>query len=104
MVWQKGVSANPKGRPKGSLNKASAILKAALVETFDRLGGVDHMLDWASAYPSDFYRLYGKVMPVEIEGTVKSDQTRTIRIEFVEPARVENTGSVPRIIDGTEKI
>lgn len=78
MPFQKGMTGNTRGRPVGSLNKTTASIKAAMEETFTRLGGVEHMLEWARTEPSEFYRLLSKLLPHEIAGKIDSDVTHSI--------------------------
>jgi hypothetical protein len=56
------------GRRKGSQNKTTATVKAALVEAFDKRGGVKALAEWAEAAPADFYKLWAKMLPQEISG------------------------------------
>lgn len=63
---QTGNKAGP-GRPKGSLNKVTQSVKAALEEAFERRGGVDALMRWANEEPSDFYSLWGKLLPKNLE-------------------------------------
>lgn len=56
------------GRKKGTPNKISGTVKANVVAVFDRIGGVDGMVEWANENKTEFYRLYGKLMPTEVEG------------------------------------
>ena len=53
------------GRPKGSLNKLTGTVKAALHETFERRGGVAALVKWADKHPTEFYRLYARLIPTE---------------------------------------
>lgn len=92
------------GRQKGSLNKHTASIKEALYTTFERLGGVEHMVDWASAYPSDFYKIFAKTLPTEIEASLKADFTKTLRVEFVESRNIADSSGVPRLIEQPTKI
>lgn len=82
-MWKKGESGNSKGRPTGSQNKLTVSFKQALHDTFDKLGGVDHMYDWASAEPTEFYKIYAKTLPTEIKGQVNGE--KKITVEFVRP-------------------
>lgn len=54
------------GRPKGSVNKSTAAVKAALEEAFDQLGGVPSLLQWARREPGEFYKLWSKLIPKDI--------------------------------------
>ena len=55
------------GRKKGTPNKLSSTVRDNVVAVFDGLGGTSHMLEWARTNPSEFYRLYGKMLPQGIE-------------------------------------
>ena len=57
----KGVKTG--GRKKGTPNKIGLSVRQAVVETFERLGGVEHMTTWAVEFPSDFYRILARVAP-----------------------------------------
>lgn len=52
---------------KGSPNKAGATAKENLIAVFTRLGGTAQMAKWAMANQSDFYRLYAKLVPQQID-------------------------------------
>lgn len=69
------------GRQKGTPNKITTTLKQALQDTFEKLGGVDHMFDWASAEPTEFYKIYAKTLPTEIKGQLNGE--KKITVEFV---------------------
>ena len=51
------------GRPKGSQNKTTVEVKAALDAAFTGAGGVDTLTDWAKDNPTEFYRLWTKLLP-----------------------------------------
>lgn len=59
------------GRQKGTPNKTTATVKSVLEETFERMGGVDAMHAWASENPTEFFKIYAKLLPVEMKGEVK---------------------------------
>lgn len=59
------------GRVKGTPNKATASVKAALEDAFDKLGGVDALVTWARMEPTEFYKLYAKLLPVHVNATVE---------------------------------
>ena len=56
------------GRPKGVPNKATASVKAALEEAFEKRGGVAALVKWANEEPAEFYKIWGKMLPAKIEG------------------------------------
>jgi hypothetical protein len=53
-------------RPKGTPNKVSGQVKRNVIAVFERLGGVDKMAAWADQNLSEFYKLYAKLLPSEI--------------------------------------
>lgn len=60
-------------RPKGTPNKIGARVKDNIVSVFDRLGGVEKMVEWAMVNQTEFYRLYAKLMPTEMTVAVDED-------------------------------
>lgn len=79
------------GRKKGTPNKFTASVKAAFEEAFDRMGGVEALVSWAQSEPTEFYKLYSKLLPAEVRNSVNANVDGTISI-------VVNTG-VPRAPD-----
>lgn len=65
--------AKPKGAPKtggrqkGTPNKTTAGVKAALEAAFEGLGGVPALLRWGREEPGEFYKLWAKMLPTEIK-------------------------------------
>lgn len=59
------------GRKKGSVNKVTASTKAALEKAFGELGGVPSLVKWAEEQPTEFYKLWSKLVPadVKVEGS-----------------------------------
>lgn len=57
-----------KGRPKGSLNKTTAKVKEALNAVYDKRGGDKALLTWANENETEFYKLWGRQLPMEVSG------------------------------------
>lgn len=55
------------GRQKGAKNIAGATAKENLIAVFTRLGGTAQMAAWARKNQSDFYRLYARLVPQQID-------------------------------------
>lgn len=58
------------GRPKGSQNKSSVAAKLAFQHAFDGLGGVDALMEWARDNQTEFFKLYSKLIPQDVNATV----------------------------------
>ena len=71
-----------KGRPKGSLNKATTAAKDAIAMAAEGLGGTDRMIAWAQEDPLNerafWTNIYPKLIPVLIGG----DPKNPIRLAF----------------------
>ncbi len=51
---------------------------------FDDLGGVAALVEFGKQYPADFYRLWVKLLPTEVNVTSPDDRTVTVNIGSVE--------------------
>ncbi len=65
---KKQKRAKTGGRKKGTPNKMTVGVKAALGDVFTWIGGVPAMAAWAKANPTEFYRLWVKTLPREVSG------------------------------------
>lgn len=68
MAFVKGQSGNPAGKPKGTPNKLSASAKENIALVFERMGGVEGMLKWAKTNRTEFYKIYPRLLPLEVSG------------------------------------
>lgn len=55
------------GRPKGVPNKTTQSVKDAITEAFERRGGVPSLVAWAEENQTEFYRLWGRLIPVDVK-------------------------------------
>lgn len=83
-----------KGRPKGAVNKTTALLKDAILQAAERAGnkvGDDGLVSYlemqAEANPGPFMSLLGKVLPMQIAGTGEDGEPTEITIRVVDPKR-----------------
>ncbi len=70
-----------KGRPPGAVNKSTASVKAAFEEAFEKRGGVKALIKWADAEPTEFYKLYAKLLPVQVNADHKHEGSITFVVE-----------------------
>ncbi len=66
------------GRQKGTPNKATATAREAFQLAFDQIGGPQKLATWAEENPTEFYKLYGRLIPVDVNA--KGDLTAAITI------------------------
>jgi len=68
---------------KGSPNKLNAGAKENIAAVFTRLGGTAEMAKWAKENQTEFYRLYGRLVPVEQQhsGAVGTYAAQPIPVE-----------------------
>lgn len=61
-----------KGRPKGSLNKTTAIAKDAIASAAEKLGGEDRLVAWAKEDEKNeaafWTSIYPKLLPLQVNG------------------------------------
>jgi hypothetical protein len=67
------------GRKKGSPNKLTADVKAAIMAAFDEVGGADYLKSVAQTDPRTFCTLLGKILPTQVAGDAEAGP---VRIEF----------------------
>jgi len=82
MAAPKGNKFSP-GRPKGALNTRTIAAKEAVDEVFANLGGVPNFTKWAMENQSDYYKMFAKSIPVDVN--MKSDNT--IRVIITDPTK-----------------
>ena len=90
-----------KGRPKGAVNKTTALLKDAILKAAEAAGdkialddegkptGVPGMIAYltqqAEDNPGPFMSLLGKVLPMQVAGTGDDGEPTSITIHYVSP-------------------
>lgn len=56
------------GRIAGTPNKLTKSAREAFALAFDEMGGLEKLAAWAKANPTEFYKLYARLIPVEHVG------------------------------------
>lgn len=76
-----------KGRPKGAVNKTTALLKDAILQAAQEAGGKDGLVGYlriqAIENPAPFMSLLGKVLPTQIAGDADNPIVHEIRRRIV---------------------
>jgi hypothetical protein len=54
--------------PKKGPNSLTVNARDSIWKVFHDLGGVRHMKAWAEENPTEFYKLYGKLVPTQVTG------------------------------------
>jgi len=67
-AFKKGEKRPGQGRPKGSVNKDTALIRDMIAQALDEVGGVQYLATVAQTHPGPFLALVGKVMPVQVTG------------------------------------
>lgn len=84
----KGVKTG--GRQKGTPNKATASVKAALAAAYEEIGGDLALAEWATENKTQFYQLWVKQLPLQVNGAGENGEhvLKHVSITFVDaPAR-----------------
>jgi hypothetical protein len=67
MAWPKGKPRPPNsGRKAGTPNKATCAAKEAFALAFEGMGGIPAFTTWAKANETEFYKLYARLIPVDL--------------------------------------
>lgn len=99
MKFTKGTPKPPNsGRRPGVQNRATRAVRDALVEAFDRAGGVDFLVGLAATDPATFCRLLARLVPNEIAAKVESE-TR-LRIIDLSDTREAEPGDIEAVDPG----
>jgi hypothetical protein len=58
------------GRVAGTPNRTTVAAKQAFQMAFDGLGGVEALQSWAAENPTDFFKLFSKLIPIDTNVTM----------------------------------
>lgn len=56
------------GRKAGTPNKITKAFREAVLSVFGKLGGEQHLLQWAKSEPTEFYKIAARLIPTELTG------------------------------------
>lgn len=57
----------PRGRQKGAVNRVGSTAKDNMIAVFTRLEGTAGMAKWAKKNLTEFYKLYARLIPAQID-------------------------------------
>src|SRR5260370_548418 len=77
------VRTSGQGRPKGIPNKLKRDIKEMILESFHGAGGVRYLIKQADKNPVAYMGLLGKVVPTQINATIKREITELTREELI---------------------
>lgn len=103
-----GNNANPSGRPKGSPNKATVLIKDAIERALKELEPVKYLKWLAKEEPRAFAMLVAKLIPHEVKADLGEGVLLKLRnytgmpVEQLQPA-VDITPSKPELEPGNGK-
>lgn len=87
------------GRKKGTPNKLTRSVKLALDDAFTKMGGVAALVRWGAENPTEFYKLWAKILPVEareadaaLEQELKRLQAEVLRRQLDPPTEDKDGG------------
>lgn len=92
------------GRVKGTPNKVTAALKDMILTALDEAhvdGAVEYLKQQASANPTAFLTLVGKVLPLQVSGDPDNPLQHVTRIEIVAP-QAKADGKLDVYLDAPE--
>lgn len=81
--FKKGEKRPNQGRPKGSLNKNTQLIREMVANALDEAGGVAYLVSVAKSHPGPFLGLVGKVLPVQIANEEGDSFRHSIAVTFV---------------------
>lgn len=61
------------GRKAGVPNKLTSSVKQSIQAVYEARGGDDALMNWAEDNRTEFYRLWGRLLPTEVSGPDGAD-------------------------------
>jgi hypothetical protein len=86
--------AGPVYAPTGRMRRSSAgLTRAEVVRTFEiafeQIGGIPRLSVWADANPSEFFKLYGRLLPSSNSNELDGDSTIVVKHVLPPPPRYD---------------
>jgi glucuronate isomerase len=78
--------AGPLYAPTGRLRKAKSVTRADVIaafnHSFEMIGGVPRLAVWADQNPTDFFKLYGRLLPSSSTTELDGPQEILVKMAF----------------------
>ena len=84
------------GRQKGTPNKTTAKVTEAMELAFEGIGGVPALIEWAEDNQTEFYKLFVKLLPVQVEASVDGKLEIDHKVSPAVAAMLDNLREVTR--------
>ena len=97
MAFKKGEKRpEGAGRKKGSANKTTVKVREAMELAFEGIGGVPALVEWAQKNQTEFYKLFAKLLPVQVEASVDGKLEIDHKVSPAVAAMLDNLREVTR--------
>ena len=87
------------GRPKGVVNKTTAVAKDMIALAAEKLGGVDRMVAWAQEAPENERVFWGSMFPRLLPVQVGNDDDKPFKTEEVGQASAKLASLIATIAE-----
>jgi hypothetical protein len=71
------------GRKPGTPNKMTATAKEALTLAFQGIGGVPALTEWAKDNQTEFYKIWSRLLPQEVNAALTGKDGRDIIVKII---------------------
>jgi hypothetical protein len=68
------------GRQMGTPNRVTGTVRMLLEDAFESMGGLDALVKWGQENPTEFYKLWAKMLPVGLNLRDDYDETQTVTL------------------------
>ena len=69
------------GRKKGSKNKLPMSVKQSLIRAYSEMGGDEALAAWGRRNPTEFYKIWVKLMPTQVEVGKRVEDMTTLELK-----------------------